>query len=240
MSTLVVTGGAKGIGRGVAEAYANDGWTVVVADSDAAAAAATAKEIGGRHVAVDVTDRAALVSSFAEVAADNGGIDALVTCAGITRVGPSAEQSADDWEAVIGIDLTGTFYSCQAAFPHLGDGGAIVTVASIAAFRGMAERAAYCAAKAGVVAVTRTLATEWAPHGIRVNSVAPGWVDTPFLRDAAAKGYVDLDALAKRPPMGRIATVAEIVGSVRFLLSGDAGLVTGQTLAVDGGWVHAG
>ncbi|MQA77184.1 MAG: SDR family oxidoreductase [Streptosporangiales bacterium] len=240
MSTLVVTGGAKGIGRGVAEAYANDGWSVVIADADAGAAAATAAELGTAHIVVDVTDRAALVAAFAEVAAGNGGIDALVTCAGITRVGPSAEQSAADWEAVIGIDLTGTFYSCQAAFPHLGDGGAIVTVASIAAFRGMAERAAYCAAKAGVVAVTRTLATEWARHGIRVNSVAPGWVDTPFLRDAAAKGYVDLDELAKRPPMGRIATVAEIVGSVRFLLSGDAGLVTGQTLAVDGGWVNAG
>lgn len=240
MSTLVVTGGAKGIGRGVAEAYAKDGWSVVIADADADAAAATAAELGAAHVVVDVTDRAALVDTFAEVAAGNGGIDALVTCAGITRVGPSAEQSAADWEAVIGIDLTGTFYSCQAAFPHLGDGGAIVTVASIAAFRGMAERAAYCAAKAGVVAITRTLAVEWASRGIRVNAIAPGWVDTPFLRDAAAKGYVDLDELAKRPPMGRIATVAEIVGSVRFLLSGDAGLVTGQTLAVDGGWVHAG
>lgn len=240
MSTLVVTGGAKGIGRGVAEAYAKDGWSVVIADADADAAAATAAELGAAHVVVDVTDRAAVVDTFAEVAAGNGGIDALVTCAGITRVGPSAEQPAADWEAVIGIDLTGTFYSCQAAFPHLGDGGAIVTVASIAAFRGMAERAAYCAAKAGVVAITRTLAVEWASRGIRVNAIAPGWVDTPFLRDAAAKGYVDLDELAKRPPMGRIATVAEIVGSVRFLLSGDAGLVTGQTLAVDGGWVHAG
>lgn len=240
MRTLVVTGGANGIGRGVAETFAADGWSVVIADVDAEAVKTAADELGVEHLAVDVTDKAALATAFASVAADGRRIDALVTCAGITRVGPSAELDEADWRAVIDIDLTGTFFSCQAAFPHLGEGAAIITIASIAAYRGLAERTAYCAAKAGVVAVTRSLAAEWAGFGFRVNAIAPGWVDTPFLRDAAAKGYVNLDELAKRPPMGGIASVGDVVGTAKFLASPDARFITGQTLCVDGGWVFAG
>lgn len=239
MRTLLVTGGANGIGYGVAEAFAADDWSVVIADVDSDAVQAAAGELGVDHLVVDVTDKDALAKAFASVAVDGRRIDALVTCAGITRVGPSAELDPADWRAVIDIDLTGTFFSCQAAFPHLGEGAAIITIASIAAHRGMAERTAYCAAKAGVVAVTRSLASEWASHGIRVNSIAPGWVDTPFLRDAATKGYVDLDELAKRPPMGGIASVGDIVGTAKFLASPDARFITGQTLYVDGGWVFA-
>lgn len=237
MRTLVVTGGANGIGLGLARAFSRDGWSVVLADVDGAATAAAAAEIGADAAVVDVTDKASLVAACDAAAARHGGIDALVTCAGITRVSASAELPEADWRAVIDVNLTGTFLSCQAASPHLREGSSVVTVSSIAAFRGMAGRAAYCATKAGVVALTRCLAVEWAERGVRVNSVAPGWVDTPFLRQAAADGHVDLDELRGRPPMGRLADVDDVVGAVRFLVSADAGFVTGQTLVVDGGWV---
>lgn len=244
MGTLIVTGGAKGIGRAVAERFMASGWHVVVVDLDAPDAAGLGIDHVIDHaieyVVADVTDPEALAEAFADVAGRQGGIDALVTSAGITRIGPSGEQSAADWRAVIDIDLSGTFFACQAAYRHMPHGGAIVTIASVAAFRGLAQRAAYCAAKAGVVALTRSLAVEWAGSGIRVNSVAPGWVDTPFLREAAARGDLDLDEVARRPPMRRLADVADVTGVVEFLLSDNARFVTGQTVCADGGWVWAG
>jgi NAD(P)-dependent dehydrogenase (short-subunit alcohol dehydrogenase family) len=234
--TVIVTGGAKGIGHGVAARCADDGWTAVVLDADPDGARAAAERLGGDHVVADVADRAAMVAACAAVAERHGAIDALVTCAGLTIVGPSDALPEDDWRRVLDVDLTGTFFSCQAAIPHMPAGSAIVTVASIAALRGMPERAAYVAAKAGVVGLTKTLATEWAARGVRVNAVGPGWVDTPFLRDAAAKGHVDLEALADRPPMKRLAEVGDVVGAIAFLLGPDSAFVTGQTLYVDGGW----
>jgi NAD(P)-dependent dehydrogenase (short-subunit alcohol dehydrogenase family) len=240
MSTAVVTGGAKGIGEGVAARLAAKGWRVAIVDSDAAAAEETARRLGTDHAAADVTDPDTLAAVFADVAGRHGRIDALVTSAGITRIGPSGEQSPADWRAVVDVDLSGTFFACQAAYPHLPPGGAIVTVASIAAFRGLARRSAYCAAKAGVVALTRCLAVEWAERGVRVNSVAPGWVDTPFLRAAAERGDVDLDELAGRPPLRGLATVADVTGVIEFLLSTEARVITGQTVCADGGWVWAG
>jgi NAD(P)-dependent dehydrogenase (short-subunit alcohol dehydrogenase family) len=237
--TLIVTGGAKGIGLGVAERFAAEGWTAVIADADADAARATAERLDGDDVAVDVTDRDGLFAAFAGASERHGPIDALVTCAGITIQGASDDLAADDWRRVVDVDLTGTFFSCQAAVGHMPAGSAIVTIASIAAARGMPGRAAYVAAKAGVVGLTRTLAAEWVGRGVRVNAVAPGWVDTPFLRDAAAKGYVDLDVVAQRPPMKRLAAVDDVVGTIGFLIGPDSGYITGQTIYVDGGWTWA-
>jgi NAD(P)-dependent dehydrogenase (short-subunit alcohol dehydrogenase family) len=236
VGTVIITGGASGIGLGVAERCTADGWTAVIADADARNARQAAERLGGDHISVDVTDRAAVAAACEAAAQKHRGIDALVTCAGITIVGPSHDLPEEHWRKVIDVDLTGTFFSCQAVVEHMAAGASIVTLASIAALRGMPGRAAYVAAKAGVVGLTKTLAAEWAPRGVRVNSVAPGWVDTPFLRDAAAKGHVDLAELAGRPPMGRLAAVEDVVGAVAFLLGPDAGYMTGQTLYVDGGW----
>lgn len=239
MGTVLVTGGAKGIGLGVAERFARDGWTAVLADFDGELATAEAARLGGDHVVADVTDHDGLHAAFAQVAERHGAIDALVTCAGITIQGPSHDLPEDSWRKVLDVDLTGTFFSCQAAVGHMPEGSSIVTVASIAALRGMPARAAYVAAKAGVVGLTKALAAEWVQRGVRVNAVAPGWVDTPFLRDAAERGYVDLDVLAQRPPMQRLATVEDVVGAIAFLARADARYVTGQTLYVDGGWSWA-
>jgi 2-hydroxycyclohexanecarboxyl-CoA dehydrogenase len=239
MATAIITGGAKGIGLGVAERLTEGGWNVAIADADESTTASAAERLGADPLVVDVTDHAGLHAAFGEVAERHGSIEALVTCAGITVAGPSSELSPEDWRRVLDVDLTGTFFACQAAVGHMASGGAIVTVASIAALRGIPERAAYVSAKAGVVGLTKTLAAEWVGRGVRVNSVAPGWVDTPFLRDAAAKGYVDLDVLRERPPMKRLADVSDIVGTIEFLLGEGAGYITGQTLYVDGGWSWA-
>lgn len=239
MGTVLITGGAKGIGLGVAERFARDGWTPVLADFDGELAATEARRLGGDHVAVDVTDRDGQFEAFAAVAGRHGAIDALVTCAGLTIQGPSHDLPEASWRTVLDVDLTGTFFSCQAAVEHMPRGSAIVTIASIAALRGMPARAAYVAAKAGVVGLTKALAAEWSERAIRVNAVAPGWVDTPFLRDAAERGYVDLDVLAQRPPLRRLAEVGEIADVIAFLATAEARYVTGQTLYVDGGWSWA-
>lgn len=238
MPTAFITGGAKGIGLGVCERLSREGWTVVVADLDVDAGTAVADRLPEvEHRTVDVTDLEDLTEVCADVANRHGAIDAVVTCAGITTVGPSATLAAADWRRVVDVDLTGTFLTCQAAIAHMPAGSSIVAIGSIASLRGMPERAAYVAAKAGVVGLTKTLAAEWAARDVRVNAVAPGWVDTPFLQDAATKGYVDLDVLRQRPPLKRLASVNDIAGTITFLLGADAGFITGQTIYVDGGWV---
>jgi NAD(P)-dependent dehydrogenase (short-subunit alcohol dehydrogenase family) len=239
MPTVLITGGAKGIGLAVAERLLDDGWAVEIADLDREGGEGQAARPGVTYHEVDVTDAESLESCCAEIAARQGAIDAAVTCAGITTVGPSDRLDPADWRRILDVDLTGTFLTCRAAATRMPAGGAIVTLASVAALRGMPERAAYVAAKAGVVGLTKSLAAEWAERAIRVNSVAPGWVDTPFLRDAAERGFVDLDELRDRPPIRRLALPADIAGAIAFLLGAEAAFITGQTLYVDGGWSWA-
>jgi NAD(P)-dependent dehydrogenase (short-subunit alcohol dehydrogenase family) len=237
MRHVVVTGGASGIGLGVVRELAAEGWQVTVLDLDPAGQAA-AGEVGGRFVRADVSDPDALREAFAEVAAA-GPLDGLVNSAGINRTGPSAELAVDDWRRVIEVDLSGTFFACQAAYPHLVPGSAIVNVASVLAVRALPGRVAYAAAKHGVVGLTRVLAVEWADRPIRVNAIAPSWTDTPLIRGQLEAGAIDLSML-DGVPFGRLARVEEIVGAVAFLLGPKAAFITGQTLAVDGGYTWAG
>ena len=238
MKSAVVTGGAKGIGLGVVRELVGEGWHCAIHDSDPAGQA-VADELGGAFVQADVTRPEELRAAFADLAARFGPIHGLVNSAGINRTGPSDKVLPEDWQRVLDVDLSGTFYACQAAFPHMAPGSAIVNLASVLATRALPGRVAYTAAKFGVVGITRVLAVEWAGIPIRVNAVGPSWTDTPLIRDQLAAGTLDLEVL-DRVPMRRLAQVEDVVGAIVFLLGDRASFITGQTLYVDGGYTWAG
>ena len=238
MKLVVITGGAKGIGLGTVRELSAEGWRCVVFDADPAGQK-VAEDVGGAFVRVDITRPDELREAFGDVAARFGPLDGLVNSAGINRTGPSAELPIPDWQQVIDVDLSGTFYACQAAYPHLAPGAAIVNLASIFAMRALPGRVAYAAAKHGVVGITRVLAVEWADRPIRVNAVAPSWTDTPLIRDQVAAGTIDLGVL-EHVPFGRLARVEDVTGAIAFLLGDKASFITGQTLYVDGGYTWAG
>ena len=162
MKTVVVTGGASGIGLDVARRSRRDGWQVVLLDRDEPATSTTATELGCDHVVADVTEPDDLATVFAEIAARFGQVDGLVNSAGITRTGASADLPIADWKRVVDVNLSGTFYACRAAVEHMPPGSAIVNLTSIASVRALPGRAAYTATKFGVVGLTRVLAVEWA------------------------------------------------------------------------------
>ena len=238
MKSAVVTGGAKGIGLGAVRELLAEDWRCAIFDTDPAGQA-VADELGCDYRSVDVTQPDELRRAFADVAAQFGPLHGLVNSAGINRTGPSADLPIEDWKRVIDVDLSGTFYACQAAYPHLAPGAAIVNLASVFAMRALPGRVAYSAAKHGVVGVTRILAVEWADRPIRVNAVAPSWTDTPLIRDQVAAGTLDL-SLLDHVPFGRLASVEDVAGAIAFLLGEKASFITGQTLYVDGGYAWAG
>ncbi|MBN9177581.1 MAG: SDR family oxidoreductase [Microbacterium sp.] len=239
--TVVITGGAQGLGRAFADAFAAAGDLVVVADIDAAGAARAATEIeaaGGRAIAVpvDVTD-ASSARALAEAAdaAGAGGIHVIVNNAAIyatlTRA-PFDEIDEPEWDRVMAVNLKGPWQVVKAASPYLGDGARIVNVSSATVMSGSAQWAHYVASKAGVIGLTRVLAKELGARGVTVNAVAPGFTLTEaslgLIPDAAQYG-VDRGAIA------RAIEPVDIVGAVMFLAGPASGFVTGQTLVVDGG-----
>jgi len=161
----------------------------------------------------------------------------LVNCAGIQLAGPSVEFAPDDWRRVLDINLSGTFYWCQEAARRMiaAGGGAIVNFSSVAEFFGWPLRAPYAATKAAVSSLTRTLAAEWAHLGVRVNAVAPGYIDTPLARSAIEQGRMSKPEADALHAQRRFADTSEVAAAVCFLLSAEAGFITGETLKVDGG-----
>lgn len=239
----IVTGAGSGLGRATALRLASEGASVGGLDVVGDAVEKTAAEIGeaggsGRGYHVDVRDSAAVEDAVARAAADLGRPSVVVNAAGVGRFGHSHEFPPDDWERIVGINLTGTFYVCRASLAHLLDGGGtIVNVASNAGLMGQPYSAAYCASKGGVVQLTKALAEEYLRRGVRVNAVAPGSIDTP-LQDAFSTSYpADADPKALRKLMSPLgaATPEEIAGVIAFVASDEARYMTGAVVPVDGG-----
>lgn len=244
----LITGGARGIGFAIAQVLAQSRAAVVLTDIDVEAgqaAAAQLEQAGAQCVFVELNtvDPDSCGNAVRQAVQHFGRLDIQVNNAGISRPMDSLEMPADLWNRIIGINLSGVFFSSQAAARQMiaqGNGGSIISLSSMAGLVGFPMRAPYCAAKAGVVALTQTLACEWAPHNIRVNAVAPGYVMTDLVRTNVASGAVDLDVVNKRTPLGRVADPVEIANVVAMLASDQASYVTGETVSIDGGWVQYG
>ncbi len=242
----VVTGGAGGLGAAVAVAFAHAGAHVAVTDLDADGAYAVASELEGTaHLGLEIDVRSTgSVREVADAVTDRLGPPSILFCgAGVQRVRPTLEVTDEDWDFVVDINLGGTFRCCRAFGAAMVEHGrgAIVNVASLTGVEfGGGGRVPYGASKGGVTGLTRALAIEWAPYGVRVNAVAPGIVATPMVQGLAADGSLDLDDLAARVPLGRIATPDDVAGVTLMLVSRAGEYVVGQTLVVDGGLSSAG
>ena len=242
-SVAVITGGTSGIGWKTAKVLLEGRPDVACAlvDLNEGQSGELIERFGQdrvRFLQSDVTDPAAANAAVAEIESWNRPIEMLVTCAGIHIAGDSFELPTEHWQEVVSVHVNGTFYWCQAAGRAMREagGGAIVTVGSVAQDFGFPGRAAYTTSKAGIAGLTRVLAVEWAPVGIRVNQVIPGMVLTPMLQRIAARGVVDTEAGAAQHALGRLGTTAELAEAIVFLLSDQASFITGELLHVDGGF----
>ena len=245
----IVTGGASGMGRAVALLFAAEGSRVVIADLDSAGAAETISQAGERRVRfvrTDVNDEQQVEDLVRSTVADLGSIDVLVNCAGVAA--PLGVERCDlltreGWQRTIDTNLTGTWLCIKHVAPVMmaNGGGAIVNFGSIAGVRVFPGIAPYCAAKAGITALTHCAALEYVSYGIRVNTVCPGTIDTPMvdrlIANLQAQGMGDAHAAihAGSSPMKRLGTPEEVAKAVLFLASEDASYVTGTELYVDGG-----
>src|SRR3954469_19007462 len=238
---VVITGATGGIGVALCQKFARGGDRVIAVDLDAKLVAALAGELGDGHrgEVCDVASEAAVVAFFARMARDFGRVDVLVNNAAI---GPTMTATADtvieSVRKTLAVNLGGPFLTSREAARLMisGGGGVIVNVASLAGIIPNPKRNAYAASKAGVVSLTRALASEWAAKGVRVCGIAPGYVRTPMVAQLERDRLADLDLVRRRIPMGRIGRPDEIAASVHFMASDRARYVTGATLVVDGGW----
>ena len=238
--SAMVTGAGNGIGRACAHRLAAEGAQVAVADLEPASATAVAAELATRAgpahqaVAIDITSKAAVEAAVTDVVQHFGGLDVLVNVAGGDRAHGAFEETDDDvWMTMLDLNLVGVVRCCRAALPHLRmsrNQPAIVSVSSVNAFAALGSEP-YSAAKLGVVALTRNLAADLGPAGIRVNAVAPGTVRTRVWENQDGGA----DRLAGMYPLGRVGEPEDVAAAVAFLASADAGWITGHTLPVDGG-----
>lgn len=240
---VVVTGGANGIGRGIAEHFVKAGSRVFILDIDPDAARQVAGEIGAEAaIQADICNEDEVRRALDHVVETAGGLDILVNNAGQAQPVSRAEDiDLDTWRHVVEVNLQGAFLVSREAFRRFpaGQGGAIVNISSVAGIVGLTGSAAYGSAKAGIIYMTRAHACEWAKHGIRVNCVAPGLIMTETARQFLEGGSQG-QKVVRHVPMRRAGEVSDIAHAVAFLASDAARYITGTTIPVDGGWTASG
>ena len=241
----VVTGGASGMGEATCRELGRRGLSVAVLDVNEEAAQRVTEDLRAAGttaigVGADVTDRAAVEQAFAKVRSELGPVSALVTSAGMFGFSPFAEITAESWNKIIDVNLTGTFHCCQVALPDMvaANWGRIVMISSSSAQRGSPFAAHYAASKGAVITLTKSLAREYARHRITVNNIPPSGIETPMQHQAQAAGFLKSnEEIAANIPLGYLGTGADIAAAVGFLCSEEAGYITGQVLGVNGGAV---
>ncbi len=239
---ILVTGAASGIGRAIAAMFIAEGAVVAMLDRDAGRLEAEAAKLAAPSFACDVSDEAQVNAAVAAAATSLGGLDGVVNSAGIDLMRPFGEMSLADWRRIMAVDLDGPFLVCAAALPALrrAGSGTIVNIASGAALRPLENRTAYCAAKAGLVMFSKTLAVDLAPDHIRVNAICPGIIDTPLFRtsfEQAENPEEELSKIMDRYLIKRAGVPDDIAAAALFLTSADSAYMTGSAIAIDGGRV---
>jgi 2-deoxy-D-gluconate 3-dehydrogenase len=246
--TALVTGASYGVGAAIALALARDGFDVAVTATKLDNLAATMKALGAAGaralpLVLDLREEASIEQATADALTTFGRLDVLVNNAGANVRRLAVEVTAQDWDAVMAVNIRGTFFLTQQVGRHLiaaGRAGCIVNIASTHALAGTAERSTYGTSKAALIGMTRMLAVEWAQYGIRVNAIAPGRLETPSPSRAekgADRGY--MDAMLERIPLRRLASAEEVAATVAYLVSPAAASMTGQVLVLDGGLTAA-
>ena len=240
----LIIGGTSGIGKEIARAFLESGARVVIAGSTQERLDSAMSELAGTGeltgYRADVRDLDALHGLVGITLAHHGHLDILVNCQGVTRLKPAEDFTPDDWSSIIDVNLRSVFFACTEVGRHmLGRGrGAIINIASLSSFRGWPRSAIYAMSKNAIVSMTQTLATEWAPRGVRVNAIAPGFFMTELA--AGAMNPVRRQRALDRTPMGRFGELDELTGAAIYLASPAARYVTGETIAVDGGFLASG
>lgn len=242
---IVVTGGSRGMGLAIVRGAQAVGATVVAMARDRERLDRVISEAAdaGAHiegVAVNLADDEDRDRAFGEVIERHGRIDGLVNNAGINKVASSLEYDLRDLRQILEVNVVAVFACAQAAARVMPNGGSIVNTASISSFIGQPERAAYVASKAAVLGITRALAVEWGEKRIRINAIAPGYVETDITRDLINRGVLDRGVIEARTPLRRFGQPEDVVAATLFLLSDASSFVSGATLTIDGGWLANG
>lgn len=243
------TGAGSGIGRAMAHGFARHGARLMLLDIDDTALVDAQAELRAAYpsleietVVASITDEEQVERACAATTERFGRIDILLNNAGVAANKPALEITAAEWRRAIDIDLSGVFFCAQAVARRMvtQGGGSILSTASMWGLASAARRAAYCAAKAGVISLTKSLAVEWAPYGIRVNAVCPGYTQTALVAQLIAQGALDADKLRTRTPLARLGVPQEMAEVALYLASDAAAFITGHALVSDGGWLADG